>query len=668
MSGTSIYECIAEILTDGDIKLSKYKSTKSGMTICIAEADGPLVGGYLCVATEAHDDDGLPHTLEHLVFMGSEKYPYKGVLDLAASRCLAQGTNAWTDTDHTCYTVSTAGDEGFLKLLPIYIDHLLYPTLTDSAFTTEVHSINGDGEDTGIVYCEMQTRENSGESLCHLAMLRSMYPGLCGYKSETGGLLKNLRESTTNEKAKKLSAADIHRELCAVYGPNIMSEGVVRQWVRFFKDGRTNIHEESQSGRTSVVSADLIKEIDEKIRLLRNFTISQLSEHFPNISRTILYETVMGKLGYRKFCARWVPKMLTEIHKTSRMGTALEFLSRYHTDGGGLFEQNGDETWVAHVNVETKQQSVAWVHTGSPTRLRKARQTLSARKLMVTVFWDVQGILLIEFMTHGTTINSEVYSRTLKKLKRAIQNKRCGLLSSGVVLLHNNVCPHTAVRTREVLCKFKWDVFQHPPYSPDLAPSDYHLFTAMKKWLGGKHFADDAELKNAVTHWFKSQVKAYHKEFYRPENLCVIIVGQVNAEKVFEALQPVEERIAKDSKRTPFVRPWQSPVPPLVESTTLEVNYPSDEDEHGLVIAAWRGPLANDYSQLISIQILMDYLTDTSVSPLNRELIETDDPLCNQVDYTVIENYESCIYVHLSNVPVKKLQEVKEKYVHQHIN
>ncbi|GBO16461.1 hypothetical protein AVEN_191574-1 [Araneus ventricosus] len=90
---------------------------------------------------------------------------------------------------------------------------------------------------------------------------------------------------------------------------------------------------------------------------------------------------------------------------------------------------------------------MAWGHTGSPIRLRKARQTLSARKLRVTVFWDAQGILLIEFMTRGTTINSEVYCRTLKKLKRAIQNKRRGLLSSGVVLLHDNARPHTAVRT-----------------------------------------------------------------------------------------------------------------------------------------------------------------------------------------------------------------------------
>ncbi|GBM27855.1 hypothetical protein AVEN_66406-1 [Araneus ventricosus] len=173
--------------------------------------------------------------------------------------------------------------------------------------------------------------------------------------------------------AKKLSAADIHRELCAVHLPNIMSEGVVRQWVRFFKDERTNIHDESRSGRLSVVSADLIKEIDEKIRLLRNFTNSQLSEHLPNISRTVLYETVKRKLGYRKFCSRWVRKMLTEIHKTSRMGAALEFLSLYHTDAEDFLNRivTGDETWVAHVNAETKQQSMAWGHTGSPTRLRK---------------------------------------------------------------------------------------------------------------------------------------------------------------------------------------------------------------------------------------------------------------------------------------------------------
>ena len=76
--------------------------------------------------------------LPSLVFMGSEKYPYKGIIDHLANRGFSNGTNAWTDTDHTAYTVSTAGEQGFLQLLPIYVDHILYPTLTKAGFVTEV--------------------------------------------------------------------------------------------------------------------------------------------------------------------------------------------------------------------------------------------------------------------------------------------------------------------------------------------------------------------------------------------------------------------------------------------------------------------------------------------------------------------------------------------------
>ena len=63
-----------------------------------------------------------------------------------------------------------------------------------------MHHIDGSGDDSGIVYCEMQARENSGESRTHLALLRAMYPGECGYKSETGGIMRNLRESTSHDK------------------------------------------------------------------------------------------------------------------------------------------------------------------------------------------------------------------------------------------------------------------------------------------------------------------------------------------------------------------------------------------------------------------------------------------------------------------------------------
>src|SRR6266498_3498958 len=78
------------------------------------------------------------------------------MLDTLANRTFAHGTNAWTATDHTCYTIQSAGSQGFLSLLPIYVDHILYPTLTDSGCYTEVHHINGKGEDAGVVYSEMQ--------------------------------------------------------------------------------------------------------------------------------------------------------------------------------------------------------------------------------------------------------------------------------------------------------------------------------------------------------------------------------------------------------------------------------------------------------------------------------------------------------------------------------
>ncbi|KAI9139952.1 Metalloenzyme, LuxS/M16 peptidase-like protein [Paraphysoderma sedebokerense] len=179
------------------VNLTKYRSTQSGLEIVLVDIESPIVNGFFVVATEESGkliDKGLPHTLEHLVFLGSEDYPYKGVLDSLANRALAHGTNAWTDTDHTCYTITTAGGDGFKNIMPIYLDHILYPTITEYGYVTEVHHINGNGEDAGVVYCEMQGRENSGPDRMHLRMLQLLYPAPSGYRSETGGLMRKLRE------------------------------------------------------------------------------------------------------------------------------------------------------------------------------------------------------------------------------------------------------------------------------------------------------------------------------------------------------------------------------------------------------------------------------------------------------------------------------------------
>ena len=86
-----------------------------------------------------------------------------------ASRSFASTPNAYTAQDSTVYTISTAGGASFLRLLPVYVDHILYPRLTDSTFVTEVFHINGEGQDAGVVYSEMQARENTVGDLVDLA-------------------------------------------------------------------------------------------------------------------------------------------------------------------------------------------------------------------------------------------------------------------------------------------------------------------------------------------------------------------------------------------------------------------------------------------------------------------------------------------------------------------
>ena len=104
--------------------------------------------------------------------------------------------------------------------------------------------------------------------------------------------------------ARNNNAAEIHRQLCEVYGPNVMSDGMVRQWCRLFKEGRANVHDEERSGRPSVIKGDLVEKVKTTIRGNRRFTISELSLEIPQVSRSAIYDIVSEKLGYKKLCAR----------------------------------------------------------------------------------------------------------------------------------------------------------------------------------------------------------------------------------------------------------------------------------------------------------------------------------------------------------------------------
>ena len=95
-------------------------------------------------------------------------------------------------------------------------------------------------------------------------------------------------------------------------------------------------------------------------------------------------------------------------------------------------------------SVESKQKSTQWCHSSSP-KAKKFKQASLVRKIMATVFWDQKGVLLVKCLERGATINADAYYKTLKKLRRVIQNKRHGMLSSGIVFLHDNARPHTCL-------------------------------------------------------------------------------------------------------------------------------------------------------------------------------------------------------------------------------
>jgi len=146
--------------------------------------------------------------------------------------------------------------------------------------------------------------------------------------------------------AERQSAVEIHLRLCRVYGDNVMGDSDVREWCKKFRDGRTDVHDEGGQGRHSTVTDELLQKVDKCVRGNRRFTISELSEGFPQISRPTLCRIITDRLGYHKFCARWVPKQLTYLHKTQRIGSALTFLQRYWEEGDEFLDRimTGDET------------------------------------------------------------------------------------------------------------------------------------------------------------------------------------------------------------------------------------------------------------------------------------------------------------------------------------
>ena len=121
-----------------------------------------------------------------------------------------------------------------------------------------------------------------------------------------------------------------------------------------------------------------------------------------------------------------------------------------------------------------------------------------ARRYCSCIWWDQKGVLYYELLKPCETINGERYRTQLICLKRAITEKRPEYATrhEAIISDHDNARPHAAIPVKNYLENSGWEVLPHPPYSPDLAPSDYYLFRSMQNALTGIRFTSEQGIKN----------------------------------------------------------------------------------------------------------------------------------------------------------------------------
>ncbi len=201
-----------------------------------------------------------------------------------------------------------------------------------------------------------------------------------------------------------------------------------------------------------------------------------------------------------------MPKVLTEEQKWFRMKLCQDNLDSLKADPNFLDKIiTGDECWVSLLEVELKKDSKEWHPRGTHAdRPLKALRNRSQRKVMVTVFFDRKGVVLIDFLPAGETINEEYYGGILRTLKERVRRKRLELWGGRnephkFLLHHDNASPHISVLTLAFIGSSGIDMIPHPPYSLDLAACDFFLFPRLKAELRGHKHRNVADLRVAIT-------------------------------------------------------------------------------------------------------------------------------------------------------------------------
>ena len=160
----------------------------------------------------------------------------------------------------------------------------------------------------------------------------------------------------------------------------------------------------------------------------------------------------------------------------------------------------GDEKWCLYINMKQRKE---WVVPGDTPKPR-VKPDLHPRKTMICVWWDWEGMVDWEMLERNATVNKELYIAQLHRVNEAIRLKRPHRQGQ-TIFLHDNARPHVAQVVKAALQELKWEVLQHLPYSPELAPTDYYLFRSLSNHMRSVTFDNEEDLKNWLNKFFDTR-------------------------------------------------------------------------------------------------------------------------------------------------------------------
>lgn len=302
----------------------------------------------------------------------------------------------------------------------------------------------------------------------------------------------------------KKSAAEAHRLLAETYGESAPSETVCRDWFRRFKSGDCDVYDKERPGQPKKFEDEELKALldDNPAQSLRELA-QQLGVDKSTVSRRL---HAIGKIQKE---GKWLPHRLTDSAIANRLNICISLLAKQRKKSFLWRIVTGDEKWIYFENPKRKK---SWVDPGQPTTSTPKRN-IHANKTMLCIWWDMEGVVYYELLKPNETITAERYAQQLENLYKNLMKNRSSIASNRrkVILLHDNARPHVALKVKQKLMEFEWETLPHPAYSPDLAPSDYHLFRSMQHDLEDRHLKNYEEVQKWIADWIASKDRAFFR-------------------------------------------------------------------------------------------------------------------------------------------------------------